>query len=136
MTAEYYPFVLLAVSTQQPLTTTSSLSASSDTVVPVEGEPLLLMAARGALPADIRGLALSVGLNSSLYDAPNSIASAVATLRGAPIAINVVSIIVQMLLMLRSSGMRDVLQMQSAGCMQQFTGGAALPVPAANSVRI
>ena len=78
---ECYPFVALASNGQGALKLVPSLAAPADTVVPAEGDPLLLLAARGALHADISGLALSVGLNSSLHDAPNATASALAVLR-------------------------------------------------------
>ena len=53
-----------------------NMDLTEDSTVPQGADRVLMAAASGTLPAVTRGLALSVGLQSQLYDAPNSLAGA------------------------------------------------------------
>ena len=133
---------LLLVTEDQPAWLINCNRVHAGDVTIADGlDAVLQSAASLVLPTDIRGLALATGLSSALYSAPNDSAAALTALAGAAITIEVTSIIVQMITLLRSAVLRKFIQIRNPGLVLEWATppvppATALPVPGANSVHI
>ena len=109
ITEESLAFVLLVTRDQGTWNLQYSRAHEEDVVIADGLGSILQAAASLVLPTDIRGLALATGLSSGPFSAPNDSASALTALAAAPLLIEVTSLLVAMVSLMRAAYLRQFL---------------------------
>ena len=138
---ELWAACLLVIEDQPAWVLTRNRVHVSDVTIAEGLDAVLQAAASLVLPTDIRGLALATGLSSSLYSAPNDSAASLTALAGSALAMEVTSILTQMIQLLRSAVLRKLVSMRHPTAVFDWQNppaapALALPVPGANAVHI